>query len=63
MHEDLKQVLRMSERIRIDILLDCKITRATLHNWENGKTPIPFWAKEKINRITLDVIGKETFQL
>jgi len=63
MNQEFKNVLWVSDRIRIGIITDCKITRATLWNWANGKTPIPHWAKEKINRITKYEIGKEVFPI
>ena len=59
MTEDLKAVLSLSERIKERIIGECKITRVTLWNWTNGKTPVPFWAQEKINSITQELLEKE----
>ena len=53
MNEDLKTALNLSEQLKERIITDCQITRVTFWNWKNGKTPIPFWAKEKINMISL----------
>ena len=61
MIQNLKQVLTISDQIRNDIRKECKISNATLWNWSNGRTPIPFWAKEIINEITKDALGKELF--
>jgi hypothetical protein len=63
MSKELKRVLETSLRIRDNILKDCQITKATLSNWSTEKTPIPFWAKEKINKITQTEIGKELFTI
>jgi hypothetical protein len=57
MNEDLKQLLELSSRIRKRIVNECQITRATLSNWLNSKTPIPFWAKEKIDMIVIEETG------
>jgi hypothetical protein len=62
MNEDLKQVLKLSSRIRERIINDCHITRATFSNWLNGKTPVPFWAKERIDVIVYEEIGKKIFE-
>jgi hypothetical protein len=61
MDEDLRNLLGTSFRIRNDILAECRITKATLSNWANGKTSIPFWAQEKINAIARKETGKELF--
>lgn len=61
MNEELKTLLDFSERIRERIINDCQITKVTFWNWRNGNTPIPFWAKEKINMITKEIAGKEVF--
>ena len=61
MNEDLKQILELSSRIRERIINECQITRATLSNWLNGKTPIPFWAKEKIDVIVMEETGHKVF--
>lgn len=61
MNEDLKTVLDLSDQIKRRIIEECKITRVTLWNWANGKTPIPFWAMEKINSISKEILGKEVF--
>ena len=61
MNEELKMALDLSEHLKERIISDCKITRVTFWNWKNGKTPIPFWAKDKINVITIEILGKEVF--
>jgi hypothetical protein len=61
MNEELKSALDLSERIRDRIIDECQITRVTFWNWRNEKTPIPFWAKEKINLITKEMLGREVF--
>ena len=61
MNEELKAALELSEQLKERIISDCKITRVTFWNWKNGNTPIPFWAKEKINRITSEILGREVF--
>ena len=61
MNEELKMALNLSEHLKDRIISDCQITRVTFWNWKNGKTPIPFWAKEKINGITIEMLGKEVF--
>jgi hypothetical protein len=58
MNEELKQLLQLSSRIRERIITECRITRATLSNCQNGKTPIPFWAGEIIDKIVLQEAGK-----
>lgn len=62
MNEELKAALELSECLKERIISDCKITRVTFWNWKNGNTPIPFWAKEKINGITKEILGKEVFE-
>jgi hypothetical protein len=62
MNEDLKQVLNLSSHVRERIINECQITRGTLHNWLNGKTPIPFWAKEKIDLIVNEDFGRKIFK-
>ena len=61
MNEELKTLLDLSERLRERIIEECQISRVTFWNWRNGKTPVPFWAKEKINLITKEISGKEVF--
>ena len=61
MNEELKQLLGLSSRIRERIINECHITRATLSNWLNEKTPIPVLAKEKIDLIVLDETGHKVF--
>ena len=61
MNDELKEVLALSSRIRERIINECKITRATLSNWLNGNTQIPFWAKEKIDLILHQEVGKTIF--
>ena len=61
MNEELKGVLELSDKIKTRIIDECQITRVTLWSWVNGKTPIPFWAKEKINSISKEILGKEVF--
>jgi hypothetical protein len=60
--ENLTQLLNLSLVIRSRIIGECRITKATFLNWTNGKTPIPFWAKEKINKITKDMVDREVFK-
>jgi hypothetical protein len=61
MNEELRTILELSDQIRDRIIEECQITRATFYNWKNEKTPIPFWAKEKINEITKETLDKEVF--
>jgi hypothetical protein len=61
MNEELKQLLQLSSRIRERIIAECRITRATFSNWQNGKTPIPFWAEGIIDAIVLKEAGKTVF--
>jgi hypothetical protein len=61
MNEELKSVLNLSDKFRDRIMRECKVSRVTVWNWANGKTPIPFLAKEKINLITKEILGKEIF--
>ncbi|MDR2915587.1 MAG: hypothetical protein LBV74_12270 [Tannerella sp.] len=61
MNEELKKLLDLSSRIRSRIKEECQITRITLYNWLNGKTPIPFWAKEKIDIIVMEETGNKIF--
>jgi len=61
MNDELKNLLDLSDRLRERIILECQISRVTLWNWQNGKTPILFWAKEKINLIAKEISGKEVF--
>ena len=61
MNVELKNVLEISDRIRSRILRECRITRATLCNWINARSPVPFWAREKIDAIVLQEIGRTVF--
>jgi hypothetical protein len=61
MEEKLKLLLNLSAHIRERIIKECRITRATLANWLNKKTPIPFWAKEKIDLIIMQETDKRIF--
>ena len=61
MNEELKTLLDLSDKIRERIIDECQISRVTFWNWRNGNTPIPFWAKEKINTITKQLSGKNVF--
>lgn len=61
MSEELKELLDLSEMLRVRIIKDCRITNMTFWNWRNGKTVVPFWAREKINTITNEIAGKEVF--
>lgn len=61
MNEELLSMLDLSEQLKERIINDCHITSVTFWNWKKGNTPIPFWAKEKINLITRDIAGKEVF--
>jgi hypothetical protein len=64
MNEDLKQLeqaLKLSCRIRDRIIDECRISRATWWNWKGGKTEIPFWAKEKIDLIAQQELGRKVF--
>ena len=61
MNEELKKVMELSERVRNRIIEECRISRVTFWNWQNGKTPIPFLAKEKIDEIMLQEVGKTIF--
>ena len=45
--------------IRLRIINECKVTRATLCNWRNGTSKVPPLAQEKINLIA----EKEIFKL
>jgi hypothetical protein len=61
MNEELKGLFGISDRIKERVMNDCKITRVTLWNWLNGNTPIPFWAKEKIDAILIQEVGRTIF--
>ena len=61
MSEELKELLEFSEIIRERIISECRITNATFLNWKKDITPIPFWAKERINAITEQIVGKKVF--
>ena len=61
MNENLKRVLDLSDQLRVRITAECKISRATLLNWAHGRTPIPFWAEERINKVTKELMGEEIF--
>ena len=63
MNEELKNLMTLSERVRSRIIEECHISRVTFWNWLNGNTPIPFWAKEKIDAISLQEVGKTIFEI
>ena len=65
MNKDLNfaDILDISVHLRWRIINECRISNATFWNWRSGKTPVPFWAKEKINIITKDLLGQEVFNL
>ena len=61
MNNELKKVFDSTDLLKERIISDCKISQVTFWNWKNGNTPVPFWAKEKINLISKEIIGKEIF--
>jgi len=63
MNDNLNSVLSITLQMRLRqmIVRECRISRATLSNWLTGKTPIPFWAKEKIDTIIQQELGRTVF--
>jgi len=61
MNKELKEMMGVSDRIKARVINECKITRVTLWNWLTGNTPIPFWAKEKIDAILYQEVGRSYF--
>jgi hypothetical protein len=58
MIEELKEAISISSRIRSRVISECQITKQTFLNWVNEKTPVPFWAEEKIHKIIEQELGK-----
>lgn len=45
------------------LVQECLVTVSTFNNWLYGKCRIPDSAKRDINRVTLEVSGKEIFTI
>jgi len=63
MNNELSNLLSISLQLKIRqmIVSECRISRSTLSNWLLGKSPIPFWAKEKIDAILQQELGRTVF--